>query len=111
MNSVSNGTVAVRGPDVTKRVNYSFGLVLGVDEFVQEQAYFLDKHRLHGRLLHGYGTAVGLPVKVVGTAAAPEIRVGAGLAVNPLGQEICVPSEMCTQLNTWLTANRSDLAK
>lgn len=30
--------------DPLKRVNYTFGLVLGVDEFLQEDTYFVAKH-------------------------------------------------------------------
>ena len=40
--------------DPHKRVCYSQGLVLGVDEFVQEELYFLEQHRRHARGLHGY---------------------------------------------------------
>ena len=43
------------GLDPDKRVKYSLGLVLGVDEFEQEQHYLLGRGRQHNRALHGYG--------------------------------------------------------
>ena len=42
-------------PDL-RRLNYFFGQMLGVDDFRGEQSYFRDKHKLHNRCLHGYGT-------------------------------------------------------
>jgi hypothetical protein len=90
--------------DPLKRVNYTFGLVLGVEEFVQTDTYFLAKHHVENRLLHGYGTMCGLAV-VVQTAPALEIQVTPGWAVNPRGQEIKVPQVMCVQVNGWLAAN------
>jgi len=46
--------------DPHKRVYYSHGLVLGVDEFLQEETYLLERDRTHNRGLHGYGTVCGL---------------------------------------------------
>ena len=37
-----------------KRVNYTFGMVLGEQDFRQEQAHFEWKHRISNLLLHGY---------------------------------------------------------
>jgi hypothetical protein len=95
--------------DPAKRVNYSFGLVLGVDEFLQEQTHLLEKFRRHDRMLHGYGTVCGLKVTVPDDVDPPEVRVATGLAVSPGGFEICVPSVMCAKLNDWLNANRAAL--
>lgn len=49
-------------PDL-RRLNYFFGQMLGVDDFRSEQSYFREKHKLHNRCLHGYGTVCGLLVK------------------------------------------------
>src|SRR5574341_1552864 len=49
-------------PDL-RRLNYFFGQMLGVDDFRSEQSYFREKHKLHSRCLHGYGTVCGLLVK------------------------------------------------
>jgi hypothetical protein len=54
-------------PDL-RRLNYFFGQMLGVDDFRGEQSYFREKHKLHNRCLHGYGTVCGLLV----TPAPPQ---------------------------------------
>ncbi|MCG8456275.1 MAG: hypothetical protein MI919_08335, partial [Holophagales bacterium] len=95
--------------DPTKRVKYSLGLVLGVDELVQEQLYFLEKDRRHQRVFHGYGTACGLGVTVESEeSGASLVRVGAGLAVDPRGRQICVGVEQCARLEEWLARHRGD---
>lgn len=98
------------GPlDPYKRVKYSMGLVLGVDEFDQEQVYLMERDRLHNRALHGYGTIRGLDVSVQDNAEGPEVRISPGLAVNPQGQTIHVPSAQCAQLNAWLAQNQDQV--
>ena len=94
--------------DPLKRVNYTFGLVLGVEEFVQTDTYFLAKHHAENRLLHGYGTVCGLDVVTQGTPLN-EVQVTPGWAINPRGQEIKVPQLMCVELNDWLSANLAGL--
>jgi hypothetical protein len=84
--------------DARKRVNYLLGLVLGEDEFRQEQLYFRERDQLGGRALHGYGTVAGLRV----TADAGEVTVAAGLAIDPAGRFVCVPAKQCAQLPAWL---------
>lgn len=99
--------------DVAKRVNYSFGLVLGVDEFRQEQYHVLAKFQRHNRQLHGFGTVWGLKVNVP-TPATPadlEVQVEPGFAISPGGHEICVPARMCAKLNAWLGRNASSLSQ
>ena len=92
-----------------KRVNYVHGLVLGVDEFLQEEYYLLEKNRLHHRALHGYGTVYGLAVEVNETEGGHQILVRSGMAVSPKGQEICVPSDQCALLNEWLLQHRDEI--
>jgi hypothetical protein len=99
----------VRKLDPSKRVNYSFGLVLGVDEFLQEQTHLLELHRRHQRMLHGFGTVSGLKVTVPGGVTPVEVRVTPGLAVSPGGFDICVPAVMCADVNKWLAANAQAL--
>jgi len=91
-----------------KRVNYTFGLVLGVEEFVQSDAYFLAKHHLENRMLHGYGTCCGLDVTAQ-TVPILRVQVTPGWAINPRGQEIKVPEVMCVQIADWIEANLSAL--
>lgn len=85
--------------DPNKRVKYTTGLVMGVDEFEQEQLYFIEKNRLNNRGLHGYGTVCGLKVEIDKENA--EIVVSPGIAINPKGQEICVLSAQCANLKKW----------
>ncbi|MBN1611439.1 MAG: hypothetical protein JW940_32700 [Polyangiaceae bacterium] len=94
--------------DPSLRVNYTFGQVLGVDEFLQEQLHHVEHGRLHHRLLHGYGTVWGLKVEPKSNAT-PRLHVTPGVAINPLGQEIRVVSDMCADLNSWLAAHQSEV--
>lgn len=51
-------------PDL-RRLHYFHGQMLGVNDFRTEQAYFREKHKLHNRCLHGWGTVCGLMVKAL----------------------------------------------
>jgi|GEM_PF-2168443 len=95
--------------DPAKRVNYTLGLVLGVDEFQQDQLYHAAARRGHDRLLHGYGTVWGLAVTPPGTGSDPAIEVSPGVAVDRCGREICVPECMRVQLGPWLQRHRAAL--
>lgn len=93
--------------DPHKRINYSLGLVLGVDEFWQEQRYLIEGDRLHNRLLHGYGTVAGLHVlrredSDIANGSLDEVLVEPGCAIDPQGQAIYVPSRRCASVNDWL---------
>jgi len=93
-----------------ERVKYFYGQLLGVREFQSEQSYFLDKHRLHNRYLHGYGVVCGLEVRLAGgppdpcaphgegAAAAARVELGAGLALDCLGNEIAVRGPVTVDL-------------
>ena len=93
--------------DFTKRVRYSTGLVLGVDEFNQDQAYFMERDRLLTRALHGYGVVQGLrPHLEVRSADSADdvaqIRVEPGLAIAPSGQHVCIDRPQCAVVWDWL---------
>jgi hypothetical protein len=88
--------------DPYTRVKYTMGLILGPDEFEQEQLYLMERDRLHNRALHGYGTVYGLHVDVRASADGPEVVISPGLAVDPTGQTIRVPSAQCAKLHKWL---------
>ena len=92
--------------DARKRVNYTLGMVLGEDEFRQEQFHLRERDHLATRGLHGYGTLAGLGVAVDG----PQVTVGPGLAVDPAGL-VCVPSPQCADLTEWLAANQDAAAE
>src|SRR3954453_16228302 len=45
-----------------RRLNYTYGQLLGVADFRTEQSYFREKQRLTNRCMHGYGVVCGLLV-------------------------------------------------
>jgi competence ComEA-like helix-hairpin-helix protein len=78
-------------------------MVLGVDDFNQEFAYLSNRDQWLARDLIGYGTICGLEVSLTTEGAlAPGVRVGPGIAINPLGQFIKVETAQCAALNEWL---------
>ncbi|HWI61959.1 MAG TPA: hypothetical protein VNT75_08985, partial [Symbiobacteriaceae bacterium] len=93
--------------DPFKRVKYSLGLVLGVDEFEQEQGYLRGRLDWHQSLAHGAGTVLGLRVEARGS----QIFVHPGLAVDPLGRLIRVGAAQSANLADWVAheANRKQL--
>lgn len=95
--------------DPTKRVKYTMGLVLGVDDFEQEQLYLMERDRLHHRALHGYGTINGLEVSIRDDPGNPMVMVSPGMAVNPRGETICVPENQCAVINDWLTEHQQEV--
>ncbi|WP_128003388.1 hypothetical protein [Piscinibacter defluvii] len=95
------GSVAV---DDGKRVNYVQGMLLGVDDFVQEQAYHRARQHELARELLGYGTVRGLRVTV--DAGTARVRVTPGMAWTPSGAPVCVGSEQCCDINAWLASHR-----
>ncbi len=90
-----------------KRVNYTFGMVLGADEFRQEQEHFEWKSRKSNLLLHGSGTVCGLRVTTHALASEVEIRISPGYAISPQGKWIWVERELCARLGEWLARNET----
>jgi hypothetical protein len=93
-----------------KRVNYIHGLVLGVDEFRQEELYLLEKDRLHNRSLHGYGTVCGLKIEKESSDAGLQINVGAGIGVSHSGQVVEVPRCQYAVLDEWIASHGDEIA-
>jgi hypothetical protein len=95
-----------------KRVNYTFGMVLGEKDFRQEQEHFEWKHRLSNALLHGSGTVCGLKVTAVTLpdGSDVEIRISPGMALSPQGRWLQVEAEQCARLNEWLQRHRGELS-
>ena len=88
--------------DPFQRVNYPFGLVLGVDEFVDEQCYFLEKEYMHNRALHGCGTVSGLHVSVAEEDGVIEAQVSPGIGIDQYGRVFVVQNRQCAGLPAWL---------
>lgn len=103
--------LAAGGLDPDARVNYEFGLVLGVEEFRQEQFYHLQKEYLHNRGLHGYGVVSGLQVSPERTADNDvRVNVGAGVGIDQCGRTFTIRSDQCAYLRAWLERHRQRLS-
>ncbi len=108
-NPVGSGVVAV---DTCKRVNYTLGMLLGVDDFVQESAYNTARRHQLVREVLGYGTVRGLDVLPEPDGdKGPRLRVTPGLAVLPSGTLVCVDADQCCNLNEWLGARATLVAQ
>lgn len=102
--------VRATGPDPFKHVNYTLGMVLGVDDLSQDFVFHDSRLRWVTRDFLGYGTLCGLRV----TAENPgsegwQVMVAPGSAANPRGELIRVPATQCARLNRWLTAHRDEV--
>ena len=100
---------AVAVPDPGKHVNYTYGMVLGVDDFTQEFAYLSGRDQWLARDAIGYGTLSGLKVKIENDEKGPRVLVKPGVALSPRGQLIRVTPAQCAYLNPWLAANSDKL--
>lgn len=100
--SIGTGTLS---PDL--RVFYQYGMVLGLDDFLQEQTHNLNLDYHHERALHGYGTVYGLQVTTSTPSDAPAdvtVTVDPGMAIDQFGREVTVPTAQCARLGAWLAA-------
>lgn len=70
------------------RPNYFAGEALLTDDFQCEQRYHMEMLAALNRGLHTYGIASGLQVYWQTGSQSRQVRVGAGMAINGLGQEI-----------------------
>lgn len=94
--------------DLTKHVNYTAGMILGVDDFTQEFAYLSGRDRWMTREALGYGTVSGLRVRVEADKSDYRVMIEPGVAISPRGQLICVSSAQCAYLNQWLAAAKPE---
>jgi hypothetical protein len=70
--------------DGLQRVRYFAGQLLTADDFVTEQAYWIERQRRHNRHLHGWGVIKGLEVSIDGL----KVFVEPGMAIDCAGNEI-----------------------
>jgi hypothetical protein len=94
-------------PDPTKHVNYTVGMVLGVDDFTQEFTYLSNRDQAIAGAAIGTGTISGLQVTVSPgpTGNAGVVQVATGTAVSPSGRTVTVPTAQCADIDQWLQAN------
>lgn len=98
--------------DPTRHVNFTTGMVLGVDDFTQEFAYLSGRNQWLARDAIGYGTVRGLRVLVEEDGVNnPRVSVTPGAALSPRGQLICVAPEQCASLNAWLAEQQNDATR
>ncbi|HOY02395.1 hypothetical protein [Zoogloea sp.] len=97
--------------DPFTRLRYSYGQLLGAEDFTTEQRYFLLRSRLHNAALHGFGTVWGLKVGSQENETTLTLTCDTGLAIDPLGREVYVPQKVCLDI-TGLATTRfwADLA-
>lgn len=73
----------------TERNRYFTGKYMTARDFAVEQEYFLSRHRLHTRLLHGWGVACGLGVTLHPDEECDGwVIVGPGIAIDCCGREL-----------------------
>lgn len=74
-----------------ERLNYCHGQMLSAQDFVDEQAYFLNKIALLTRCLQGYGVVCGLIACI--DEKTEWLTVSCGIAVDPRGRELVLRTE------------------
>jgi hypothetical protein len=73
-----------------ERPRFFTGQLLTEAELNAEQAYVVEKNRLHNRYLHGWGIVCGLRVSCLGDEC---VNVEAGYALDPCGNDIVIPAD------------------
>ncbi len=96
------GTVSESGgcSAVTVRNRYFTGKFMTACDFKTDPAYFLDRHRLHNRLLHGWGVVCGLEVVAHPNPACRDrwVAVEPGIALDAAGREVVVEEQRAVEV-------------
>lgn len=92
--------------DPHRSLRVRFGMLLGEDDFVNLTAYPRGKQWLHSAWLHRHGVVWGFGVAL--DTPSREVRVSPGLALDPLGRELCLDTLSCVDLGAWFDAHRED---
>lgn len=90
----------------TERNRYFTGKYMAARDFQDEQTYFLSRHRLHNRLLHGWGIVCGLKVTYHpdhernpdSECSRRWVVVHPGIALDCCGRELIVRREIAFEL-------------
>lgn len=94
------------GSNAAERNRYYTGKYMTARDFRDEQEYFLSRHRLHTRLLHGWGIVCGLEVnhhpdwqhRFDTDCAKRAVVINPGIALDCCGREIVVPKKLYFEL-------------
>lgn len=108
MTAFSTVTPTPAALDASKHVNFTLGMVLGVDDFGQEFAYHSGRDKWLARDLIGAGTVRGLGVSI--SADGTEVIVAPGVALTPQGELVRVPAAQCAVVADWLKSNVTAVA-
>jgi uncharacterized repeat protein (TIGR01451 family) len=85
----------------SERVRFFARQLITADDMMAEQQYFRQKLRRHNRFLHGWGVVCGLKVIAAPTEELPwRLKIDAGYALGPYGDEIYVADPFCFNLAT-----------
>jgi hypothetical protein len=94
---------AVFSRHAMKRPNYFVGQFLSADDFTAEQEYHRGKQRRHNLFCHGFGVVQGLKVSTVNENARWAVLVEPGFAIDPVGNEI----QLCTEVKLRLPKSQT----
>jgi hypothetical protein len=88
------------GSYVATRNRYFTGKYMTAHDFRSEQDYFLSRHRLHNRSLHGWGIVCGLDVVEHPNEACRNqwVVVKAGIALDCCGREVVLEKDTAFEL-------------
>jgi hypothetical protein len=88
------------GHIATERNRYFTGKYMAARDFQDEQTYFLSRHRLHNRLLHGWGIVCGLKVTPHPNpdCARRWVVIHPGIALDCCGRELILHCELAFEL-------------
>ena len=110
MNASPAPAAASVTPTPTKHVNYTLGMVLGVDDLIQEFTFLNGRQEAHARDAIGYGTVTGLQLTVETDARGPRVMVSPGVALGPRGDVIRVCAAQCAYVADWMRDHRREIA-
>ena len=88
------------GAVASERNRYFTGKYMTARDFDADQAYFLSRHRLHNRLLHGWGIVCGLRVVPHPNVecAGRWVVIRAGIAIDCCGRELVLGKDVAFEL-------------
>jgi hypothetical protein len=81
-----------------ERNHYYTGKYMTARDFRDEQAYFLSRHRLHNRLLHGWGVVCGLQVEPHRPECPGHAVVAPGIAIDCCGREVFIEEPIAVKV-------------
>jgi hypothetical protein len=92
-----------------ERNRYFTGKHMRARDFAADTRYLLDRHRLHNRLLHGWGIVCGLGVRHHPDDDCRDdwIEIEPGLAIDCYGREIVLTEKMRWKLASGSASSRS----